>query len=238
MDSLSTMLRLLREELEEASWLIQARSRIDLVELCNEEQQLRSRGRICVIYIICIIYNRVDRACVPYGAKGFLRRMVMYLKDYSPYLDSSLFVVNLRRQLELIYQATTLLVIITLLNCSYLYTQPNNRTHRSYCYKVPLYLSSEKIGQTLIKFRSLTLYKLPSLLKILYSPTILQSSLRLGHSIFQFFVITQTLLSIVKLGSCLYLFTYCFINLWAFSRFIQATVQTSSKRLAYCQASL
>ena len=36
-DALSTILRLLREELEEASWLIQARSRIDLVEPYNEE---------------------------------------------------------------------------------------------------------------------------------------------------------------------------------------------------------
>jgi len=51
---------------------------------------------IYIICIICIIYNRVDRAHVPYKAKGFLRRMVVYLKDYSPYLDSSLFVVNLR----------------------------------------------------------------------------------------------------------------------------------------------
>jgi len=51
---------------------------------------------ICVICVIYIIYNRVDRAYVPYGAKGFLRRMVVYLKDYSPYPDSSLFVVNLR----------------------------------------------------------------------------------------------------------------------------------------------
>jgi len=36
-DALSTMLRLLREESEEASWLIQARFRIDPVELCDEE---------------------------------------------------------------------------------------------------------------------------------------------------------------------------------------------------------
>jgi len=36
-DSLSTMLQLLREELEEASWLIKARFRMDLVELCNKE---------------------------------------------------------------------------------------------------------------------------------------------------------------------------------------------------------
>ena len=51
---------------------------------------------ICVICVICVIYNGVDRAYVPYGAKGFLRRMVVYLKDHSPYPDSSLFVVNLR----------------------------------------------------------------------------------------------------------------------------------------------
>ena len=31
------MLRLLGEELEEASWLIKARSRIDPVELCDKE---------------------------------------------------------------------------------------------------------------------------------------------------------------------------------------------------------
>ena len=36
-DSLSTMLRLLREESAEASWLIQARSRMDPVEPCDEE---------------------------------------------------------------------------------------------------------------------------------------------------------------------------------------------------------
>jgi len=58
-----------------------------------------------VIYIICviyIIYNKVDRVYVPYRAKGFPRRMVVYLKDHSPYPDSSLFVVNPRIQLELI----------------------------------------------------------------------------------------------------------------------------------------
>ena len=36
-DALSIMLRLLGEELEEASWLIKARSRIEPVELYNEE---------------------------------------------------------------------------------------------------------------------------------------------------------------------------------------------------------
>jgi len=51
---------------------------------------------IYVIYIIYMICNKVDRAHIPYRAKGFLRRIVVYLKDYSPYPDSSLFVVNLR----------------------------------------------------------------------------------------------------------------------------------------------
>ena len=36
-DSLSMMLRLLGEESAEASWLIQARSRMDPVEPCDEE---------------------------------------------------------------------------------------------------------------------------------------------------------------------------------------------------------
>jgi len=37
MDALSTILRLLREESEEASWLIWARSRMDPIELYNKE---------------------------------------------------------------------------------------------------------------------------------------------------------------------------------------------------------
>ena len=36
-DALSTVLRLLREESVEASWLIQARSRMELVEPYNKE---------------------------------------------------------------------------------------------------------------------------------------------------------------------------------------------------------
>ena len=84
-DSLSTILRLLREELEEVGQLIRARSRIDLVELYNKEWQLRLCGVIYIIYIICVIYNRVDRVYIPYRAKGFLRRKVVYLKDHNPY---------------------------------------------------------------------------------------------------------------------------------------------------------
>jgi hypothetical protein len=36
-DALSTMLRLLREELEEASWLIRARSRMEPIEPCDDK---------------------------------------------------------------------------------------------------------------------------------------------------------------------------------------------------------
>jgi hypothetical protein len=36
-DALSMMLRLLGEESEEASWLIRARSRMEPIELCDEE---------------------------------------------------------------------------------------------------------------------------------------------------------------------------------------------------------
>ena len=37
MDALRIILRLLGEELEAASWLVEARSRMELVELCDEE---------------------------------------------------------------------------------------------------------------------------------------------------------------------------------------------------------
>jgi len=36
-DALSIILQLLGEKLEEASWLIEAQSRMELVELCNEK---------------------------------------------------------------------------------------------------------------------------------------------------------------------------------------------------------
>jgi len=57
---------------------------------------------ICVIYIICVICTEYIEHTYLTERRDFLRRMVMYLKDYSPYPDSSLFVVNLRIQLELI----------------------------------------------------------------------------------------------------------------------------------------
>jgi len=37
MDNLSTILQLLGEESEAASWLIKARSRMEPIELCDEE---------------------------------------------------------------------------------------------------------------------------------------------------------------------------------------------------------
>jgi len=87
-----------------------------------------SRGELCEL---CKLYELCHVPHVPYVphvAKGFLRRTVVYLKDHSPYPDSSLFIVNLRIQLELICWATTPLVVITLLTCcSYLYTQPINK---------------------------------------------------------------------------------------------------------------
>jgi len=54
------------------------------------------------LYDLCDLYG-AHRAHVLHRAKGFLRRIVVYLKDHSPYPDSSLFIVNLRIQLELIY---------------------------------------------------------------------------------------------------------------------------------------
>jgi len=39
---------------------------MDLIELYDEEWELKARDKICVIYIIYIIYNRVNRAHVPY----------------------------------------------------------------------------------------------------------------------------------------------------------------------------
>jgi len=80
---------------------------------------------LCKLYKVCYIPYI---PYIPYVAKGFLRCTVMYLKDHSPYPDSSLFIINLRIQLELIYWVTTPLVVIILLTyCLYLYTQPINK---------------------------------------------------------------------------------------------------------------
>jgi len=49
--------------------------------------------KLCKLYKVCYIPYV---PYVPYVAKGFLRRTVVYLKDHSPYPDSSLFIVNLR----------------------------------------------------------------------------------------------------------------------------------------------
>jgi len=61
-----------------------------------QEVVTKSRGELCELcklYKVCYIPYV---PYVPYVAKGFLRRTVVYLKDHSPYLDSSLFIVNLR----------------------------------------------------------------------------------------------------------------------------------------------
>ena len=59
---------------------------------------------------------------VYYVQEGFYRSTVIYLRTLSPYLDSSFLVVILRIQLELIYWATTPLVIIMLLTLRITYT--------------------------------------------------------------------------------------------------------------------
>ena len=64
------------------------------------------RGHVVLyaVYAVYGLYVHVQHVPhVRHVAKGFLRRIEVYLKDHSPYLDSSLFVVNLRIQLELIY---------------------------------------------------------------------------------------------------------------------------------------
>ena len=68
---------------------------------------IKRKEREELIYLIYNTYLTYKR--------GFLRRIIVYLKDHSPYLDSSLFIVNLKIQLELICWATTPLVVITLL---------------------------------------------------------------------------------------------------------------------------
>ena len=63
-------------------------------ELYNVIRSIRSvrRERTYNAYFTYITYK-----------EGFLRSTVVYLKDYSLYLDSSFLVVILRIQLELIY---------------------------------------------------------------------------------------------------------------------------------------
>ena len=68
------MLRLLGEELEEASWLIKAWSRIEPVELYDEEWWPRLYNKLYKLYKIYKVYY------VPHVAKGFLRRTDIYLR--------------------------------------------------------------------------------------------------------------------------------------------------------------
>ena len=123
-DALSIILQLLREELEEASWLIRARPRMEPIELCDEEWQPRSHIKIYIIYVICVIYNRVDRAHVPHVQGRFLRSTVVYLKDLSPYFRQFFPYSDFQNIIRVIYQATTPPVVIILLTILYLYTQP------------------------------------------------------------------------------------------------------------------
>ena len=135
------ILRLLGEELEAASWLIEAGSRMEPVELYNEEQQPRSHKEL---YKLCGIYRVYYVPYVPYiphVAKGFLRRIDVYLRrtivptrQFSLYSDSQ----NIIRVNLLGNHSTSCTGYQTIL---YLYTQPINRTHRSISYQVPLQVS-------------------------------------------------------------------------------------------------
>ena len=77
--------------------------------------------------------------------RGFLRSIVIYLKDLSPYRrqfspcskSQNTIRVNLLGN-----YSTSYYYIVVL---SYLYTQPNNRTHRSLSYKVPLHISLDTV---------------------------------------------------------------------------------------------
>ena len=142
MDALSTMLRLLGEELEAASQLIKARSIIEPVELYNEEWQLRLYNKLYKLYKIYKVYYVPYVPYILHVVKGFLRRMDMYLRrttvptrQFSLYSNSQNIIrVNLLGNHSTSY-VTTLLIIYSF----FLYTQPINRTYRSISYKVLLY---------------------------------------------------------------------------------------------------
>ena len=142
MDALSTILQLLGEELEEASQLIKARSRIELVEIYNEEWQLRLYNKLYKLCKIYKVYYIPYVPYIPYVVKGFLRRIDMYLRrtivptrQFSLYSNSQNIIrVNLLGNHSTSY-ITTLLIIYS----SFLHTQPINKTHRGISYKVPLH---------------------------------------------------------------------------------------------------
>ena len=57
----------------------------------------RGHVRLYGVYGVYEVYGYVQYVqSVYYVAKGFLRSLVVYLKDHVPYLDSSLFIVILR----------------------------------------------------------------------------------------------------------------------------------------------
>jgi hypothetical protein len=81
------------------------------------------------LYVLYAVYGRYTYIPyvphVPYIGKEFLRYIDVYLKDYSPYLDSSLFIVNLR-----IIRVNLLGNLLHYYSCRlfvYLYTRPINK---------------------------------------------------------------------------------------------------------------
>ena len=136
------MLRLLGEESEAASWLIEARSRMEPVEPCDEEWQLRLYNKLYKLYKIYKVYYISYIPYIPYVVKGFLRRTDVYLRrtivptiQFSLYSNSQ----NIIRVNLLGNHSTSYIITLLIIYSSFLYTQPINRTHRSTSYKVPLY---------------------------------------------------------------------------------------------------
>src|ERR1700733_3725418 len=104
-----------------------------------------------------MIRDRANRAHVHHVQGGFLRSTVVYLRTAVPTVDSSLFIVILRIQLELICWVTTPPVIITLLTLLYLYTQPIKESTvvfpTRFCHIQPLL-----IGRSTIKLIKIFFY--------------------------------------------------------------------------------
>src|SRR5204863_8708096 len=95
-------------------------------------------------------------------------------------------------------------------------------------------LSGEKTGWTLIVSGRSTLYELPTFSRIQYGPAIWESNLQLGHSVFQFFMVTHTESPTLKSGSYQCLLACFSIDCWAFLMILRATLQACSKCLTYC----
>jgi len=77
--------------------------------LLNHVTKNGNRGHMTLyaVYAVYGLYARTIYITRTSRTKGILRSQELYLRTVSPYLDSSLFVVNLRIQLKLICWALT-----------------------------------------------------------------------------------------------------------------------------------